>query len=662
MQRTFHAVRLAFTIAVLCAGSALAVPPVVTIEPALVPYTCEAQGQLLVTASDQLKGKDLSVDVLLGSNQLAMHCRIEAGARAIVPFSLGPLALGDNAVNCRLMCDGQQLVMPTVMVTKLAPKPNEVKIDHVTSSMVVDGYPFLPVGFYCQPVIGTLAEDESLYGFNVISPYWSITRVRTPDEMEQIRGQLDHCASVGMRVTYHLEQACMNLQGKQLEDAIRPEIEAFRDHPALLAWYIADEPELKNIGPDRVQAIYKIVKSLDPYHPVGVCINASDVIAKYSQAMDFVLCDPYPIPQSPIMGTADTIKNARNATASSKPVWGVPQVFGGGELWYREPTANEVRVMTYLEVIHGATGIQSFIRRPPMRNPGSLIVWSECRTVAMELSQLAPAILSRETPPSLTCSLPQVEAKTYLDRGMLYVIAVNTVNQPATMQLKIDGAYSGKASAIFERREVDTKDGVLSDMIDALGTRIYRIPVGPMPKDDIEPSPDNLVGNPSFEEIVSAGAVANCYRPIVVYPYASAVIDPFVARHGRQSVRMTVPGVDQSMGLIPILMKDPQTRTTELSTNPWPFWFKFVPGDQLRISIWAKAKKPGLILRFSDDCLSGFPKDFTLTTEWQRYETTATVSKARGYTMLSFNLMEKGVAWFDLFEVARIPKPATGAK
>ena len=245
---------------------------------------------------------------------------------------------------------------------------------------------------------------------------------------------------------------------------------------------------------------------------------------------------------------------------------------------------------------------------------------------------------------------------------MLWVIAVNTVNRPITMQLKIDGGYSGKASAIFERRDIDMKDGIVSDMIDAMSTRIYRIPVGPMPKDDIVPSSDNLVGNPSFEEIVSAGAVANCYRPTVVYPYASAVIDPFVARHGRQSVRMTVPAVDQSMGLIPILMKDPQTKAVELSTNPWPFWYKFVPGDRLRISVWAKAKKPGLTLRFADDCLTGFPKDFALSTEWHRYETTATVAKARGFTMLSFNLVGKGVAWFDMFEVARVPKPVPGAK
>ena len=630
-----------------------------TILPGVAPYTSETtRALLLVTPSDQLKGKTLSLDLLLGDKQLALQYRLEPQTRTAIPLSLDLFAVGDNVITCRLAGDGQELATTTVTLTKLAPKPNEVKIDNVTNGMIVDGRPFLPVGLYCQPEVGTLAEEESLYGFNVISPYWSRTTVRTKDEIAQIRGQMDHCASVGMRVNYHLEQACMNLQGKQLEDAIRPEIEAFKDHPALLAWYIADEPEYKSVTPERLQIVYKLVKKLDPYHPIGVCIAVADAMPKYMQSMDFIMSDSYPIPHESVTRVADAMDAAHRGTINSKPVWDIPQVYGGGELWYREPTANEVRVMTYLAVIHGATGIQYFIRRPPIRNPGSLIVWSECRTVAMELSQLAPAILSRELAPSVRCNLPQVQAKAYLDRGMLFAVAVNTVNRPANMQLKIDSGYSGKATAVFERREVSVKDGALDDMIDAMSTRIYRIPVGPMPQDDIEPSPDNLVGNPSFEEIVSAGAVANCYRPITVYPYATAVIDPFVTRHGRQSVRMTVPAVDQSMGLITILMKDPQTKTTEQSTNPWPFWFRYTPGDQIKVSVWAKAKNPGLKLRFSDACLADFPKDFSLTTEWQRYEATATVSKERNYTMLSFNLMGKGTAWFDLFEVVRV-KPGS---
>jgi hypothetical protein len=124
---------------------------------------------------------------------------------------------------------------------------------------------------------------------------------------------------------------------------------------------------------------------------------------------------------------------------------------------------------------------------------------------------------------------------------------------------------------------------------------------------------------------------------------------------------MTVPADDASIGLTPILLKDPQTKTTEWSNKPWPFWFRYEPGDQLKISIWAKAKDPGLTLRISDPFLEGFPKEFALTTDWQRYEVTGTVKGKRSYSALAFHLQGKGTAWFDLFEVVRVTPPPAPA-
>lgn len=652
-------------LALLLATSARAADTqgLMTILPGRVPYTSEIRGQLLITPSDQIKAKSLSVDVLCGGKQLTSKWRVQAGVRSIVPVSLVSFVDGANEVTCRLTGDGQTLATATVTLTKLPAKPNEVKIDNITNSMIVDGRPFLPVGFYCDADFGSLAEDESLNGFNMISPYWSQGSPRSPDDIARIREKMDRCASVGMRVNYHIERACMNLEGKALEDAIRPEIEAFCDHPALLSWYIADEPEYNSVSPERLQAAYRLVKQLDPYHPIGVCIAALSAMPKYVQSLDFIMSDSYPIPHMSVSHVGDSMDRAHRGTSNSKPVWVIPQVFGGGEFWYREPTAKEARVMTYLALIHGATGVQSFVRRPPIANPGSPVLWNECRNLAMEISQIAPAVLSAQAAPAVTSNLGQVQAKAFLDRGMLFVIAANTVNQPATMQLKIDGEFSGKASAIFERRELEVKSGVLEDMIDGMSTRIYRIAVGPMPKNDVEPSPDNVVANFSFEETVSAGSAANCYGSRNGYPYANAMLDPFVAKHGRQSVRMTVPEANQSIGLIPTLMKTPQTKTVEQIGKILTYWFAYTPGDQIKISIWAKAKDDGLTLRLSDGCLADFPKDFALTTDWQRYEVTATVTKKRNYTGLSFNLMGKGTAWFDLFEVVRVaPEPPPAVK
>lgn len=663
-ELAFAAMLLAIALAIPAAAQQASSTPM-TVQPGRSFYTSETRGLLLITPSDTLKGKALPLHVMLGDKQLALQYKLEAGKRAMLPLSLDAFAEGDNALTCRLTGDGNELAATTVVLTKLPPKPNEVKIDNISHSLIVDGIPFLPVGFYCDADFERLPEDECVNGFNMISPYWSSSKARTPDEIAQIREKMDRCAAVGMKVNYHIERACMNLEGKELEDAIRPEIEAFRDHPALLAWYIADEPEGHRIPPERMYAAYKLVKQLDPYHPVAICIAALSGVSKYVDAMDILMTDNYPVPHFPLTHVASAMDRAYAGVGNTKPVWFIPQVFGGGEFWYREPTAKEVRVMTYLSLIHGATALQSFVRRPPLGNPGSPVVWNECRTLAMEVSQLAPAILSDEPAPTVTSSLEQVHARAFLDRGMLFVLAANTSNQPATVQLKLDGLVGPgndvpalRADAIFDRRQIDVKNGVIEDIIDGTGTRVYRIPIGPMPAEDIQPDPNSLTANCSFENIVSAGSVANCYGSRAAHDAANVMLDPFVARHGRQSVRMTVPG-EGSIGLIPLLMKDPQTKTTEWSNKPWPFWFAYMPGDVLKISIWAKAKDPGLTLRFSDPFIEGFPKEFPLTTEWQRYEVTGkvTVTAKRNYSALSFHLKGKGTAWFDLFEVVRVTPP-----
>jgi hypothetical protein len=235
---------------------------------------------------------------------------------------------------------------------------------------------------------------------------------------------------------------------------------------------------------------------------------------------------------------------------------------------------------------------------------------------------------------------------------MLFVIAVNTANEPAQMRLKLDGCgYAGKADLVFERRPVDVTAGSISDMIDAMDSRIYRIPIGPIPADDIKISPDTLVANPSFEEIVSAGTPANCYIWNGEIDGANCTIDPWVARHGRQSVRMNVPSAGSGAVLVPMLLKDPTVKTKELSMDPWPFWIKYKTGMKYRMSIWAKAKTPGLQFRFTDGTLDGLPQTFTLTAEWKRYEAEGVAKRDKSYSGLGFQLLGPGTAWFDVFEV-----------
>ena len=77
-------------------------------------------------------------------------------------------------------------------------------------------------------------------------------------------------------------------------------------------------------------------------------------------------------------------------TNNTKPIWLVIQAFGSeNEHWPRLPTAQEERVMTYLSLIHGVTGLHYFLEGIPFSQP----MWGQCRQLSLEIFLLSPAVL-----------------------------------------------------------------------------------------------------------------------------------------------------------------------------------------------------------------------------------------------------------------------------
>ena len=81
------------------------------------------------------------------------------------------------------------------------------------------------------------------------------------------------------------------------------QVEQFRNHPAILSWYIADEPDGAGSSEGQpigipvadVRAAYELVRSLDPYHPVSLVLNCKYSAPLYADATDILMVDPYPV-------------------------------------------------------------------------------------------------------------------------------------------------------------------------------------------------------------------------------------------------------------------------------------------------------------------------------------------------------------------------------
>ncbi|KAJ5802930.1 uncharacterized protein N7503_005380 [Penicillium pulvis] len=192
---------------------------------------------------------------------------------------------------------------------------------------------------------------------------------------------LDKMDEVGLWLMYDMRWTYKNLT------SVREQVDILKDHKSMLLWYTGDEPDGQGDPLNATRITYDLLKSIDPYHPVSLCLNCYNFyFEEYSSGADIILSDVYPIAvntswstvyETPCNttygccgcddceGSVEDIsvrldKFAEYQTwlgASPKPFWGVPMAFGNETFWTRYPTAAEEVTMTMLSLNHNAKGI-----------------------------------------------------------------------------------------------------------------------------------------------------------------------------------------------------------------------------------------------------------------------------------------------------------------
>src|SRR5436190_3028898 len=140
-------------------------------------------------------------------------------------------------------------VAATPQLTVAAPPASHVSFNDEGIALV-DGKPFFPIGVFTYNLDATvLAElrevhcNTVLHGFN-------------PNQLNLLH---DH----------GLMAVC---------ETSEPWIKAAKDHPALLAWYLTDEPENRAVTPEGERKRYSDLKKLDANHPTGLCHTSFEAL------------------------------------------------------------------------------------------------------------------------------------------------------------------------------------------------------------------------------------------------------------------------------------------------------------------------------------------------------------------------------------------------
>ncbi|MCK4569620.1 MAG: chitobiase/beta-hexosaminidase C-terminal domain-containing protein [Bacteroidales bacterium] len=625
-------------------------------------YTTEKTVEIAVWIPASKSELSVTVDIVFEFDHLRKGDKVTAGQINIFDFPMDGFHTGNNEVTVSYNENGKWVGSDKVNIMIREDRYNAVKIDRVSGGLIVEGLPFIPFGFYnYSPVQAGLAEEEVVKGFNMMSPY----QTNEGKTLKERKAYMDRCAAVGMKVNYNVlslaggggvahEKYDKLSKHKRLK-MLRKEIETFKDHPALLSWYISDEPVGQGVPPDSLLNAYKLIKELDPYHPITLVFMSPWMAKDYSHVMDIVMADPYPIPNGKVDEVGATAALLNTEFFLDKPVWIVPQAFGGNEWWEREPTPQELRVMTYLGIINNAMGIQYFIRHGLNSFPKSTVAWNECGAMALEIAELTPYLFSAEQVLEIASPDIDIQLKGYHLEGAFVVIAVNTVNKPMEFSFTIDGfGYSGSAAVMFEDRYVSVRQGKVEDIIDAYGTRVYRIRYMMTKSKGPRVHTKNLIKDPSFENITGLGIPASCYARPQGDKGATYFIDSRISARGAHSLRMTTPtdGEGISLSFYRLRIEPGHSYTMSVQAKAIPLKYR----DLAKKTFFRKlcgcgpdAEDFPLFTMSLGDCEESFITDG----EWKEYSFSCVPEPEFGSTQISpvFKMDGKGTAWFDLIQL-----------
>lgn len=313
-----------------------------------------------------------------------------------------------------------------VVVPKAAELANRPTYLDEHNRLIVDGKPFFPLGMYWS---GLNEADLKVYAdsaFNTVMPYGA------PDQ-----AGLDLAKRYGQKVIYSVKDiyAGTTWAPKQLktpEDErayIAEKTKAYRNHPALLAWYLNDELSLDYMP--SLEAHQEWLEELDPGHPTWIVLYQVGQLSLYRRTFDVLGTDPYPIPAKPAREAARYTMLSRESVLGARPLWMVPQSMNWAayrkteeeKAGLRPPTLAELRSMSWQCITEGATGLIYYSWFDLKKFPDSFAQeWANNKTVAAEIKRWVPVLLSIEKPARLDTkvydwlhwTVRQVGNETYL--------------------------------------------------------------------------------------------------------------------------------------------------------------------------------------------------------------------------------------------------------
>ena len=366
------------------------------------------------------------------------------------------------------------------LIRKLPPAPSGVEWRINQSGILLrNEEPFLAVGWYSLAT-AAMKEASSNVTWLYMGPWQSVEELRkTLDEIGAVGGYAVIYPTVNDRRPEELTIATLSEKDTGM---IRQRVRALKDHPALLGWYLADEPEYHLVLPESVQQLRSVISEEDPWHPTIVVNNAFGAIRRFAQGGDIIAPDTYPFFKqggvSPSIGKVGAfVAEAAAAAQPGQTVWIVPQAhdtrdFGGkGE---RAPTFLESRNMVWQAVSAGARGVVWWDWGWVFPNTIDSVHGNAY--LARELSALKAYVLAPVEGGVETASPQKAMLRSALRSadGQHALFAASAATAPQDVLFKAPSLAGRELVVLGEGRTVKVgDDGTLADRFEPFATHLY---------------------------------------------------------------------------------------------------------------------------------------------------------------------------------------------
>lgn len=377
--------------------------------------------------------------------------------------------------------------------------------------LMIGGKPTFPIGFTMPPppdgktpsgkeALAELHEaGANFLRTGVMGTTWNDAAMTLEQQYQDgaARHQM-HCL-VNLR-----ELGSIGEDAQAREARLRELVTRFRGHAGMGVWKHVDEPEWGKQPIDPMLRATKIIRELDPNHPIEITHAPRGTIESlrlYNVTTDIVATDIYPIgyppgthsllPNKEISMVGDYTQRMKTLAAPGMSIWMTLQIAWSGVIkpgkTLRFPTFPEQRFMTYQAIINGARGLLYFGGHIPkaMSSEDARLGWNwgywerVLRPVIAEIgetSALHPALLAPNSKRAVRVDGSGIEFCAREAGETLFLLACNRENVTREVTFSGLAAENAEAEVMFEPpRTVAVAHGSLADWFAPFEVHVYRL-------------------------------------------------------------------------------------------------------------------------------------------------------------------------------------------